>query len=212
MQSSFTVLTHPTRYRFYLAANTFTVNFSDAIFRISTYLDNEKTRTENKTTKRYVVLCIVSTLMKNFRVYSNEKILPEATRLRLFEQPLDDLLINTTNINFYDGESVSRSTKRMKIIMEDESEYDRRIDLVVKSKENEEQYDLCSNEFKKTVDNGKNVYLELLKADEKYKFVEVSNDIVDNCMTPPRNNVDHVKVILSPSKDSKRRKSVIPES
>lgn len=51
---------------------------------------------------------------------------------------------------FYDGETVSRSTKRMKILTEDESEYGRWIDLIVKSKEAEEQYDLCSNEFKKT--------------------------------------------------------------
>lgn len=67
----------------------------------------------------------------------------------MFEQLLDDLLMDTTSISFYDGEVMSQSTKRMKIITENESEYDRRIDLIVKSKEAEEQYDLCSNEFKK---------------------------------------------------------------
>ena len=63
----------------------------------------------------------------------------------MFSQLLDDLLMNDTSITFYDGETVSRSTKRMKLLTEDESEYGRRIDLIVKSKEAEEQYDLCSN-------------------------------------------------------------------
>ncbi|CAO3680292.1 unnamed protein product [Rhizopus stolonifer] len=124
--------------------------FSEDIFRILVYLDNEKAKITNKTSEKYAVLCIVSFMVKSFKVYNNEKTLSKVTHLRMFEQLLDDLLMDTTSINFYDGEVMSRSTKRMKIVTENESEYGCRIDLIVKSKEAEEQYDLCSNEFKKT--------------------------------------------------------------
>jgi hypothetical protein len=72
--------------------------------------------------------------------------LSEATHLRMFCQLLDDLLMTETSITFYDGETASKSTKRMKILTEDESDYGRRIDLIVKSKEAENQYDLFSND------------------------------------------------------------------
>ena len=68
--------------------------------------------------------------------------------VRMFTQLLDDLLINNTSIS--DGETVSKFTKRMKIVTEDESDYGRRIDLIVKSKKAEEQYNLSSNEFKQS--------------------------------------------------------------
>jgi hypothetical protein len=208
--------------------------------------------------------------------------------------------MTTTNISFYDGETMSRSTKRMKTIIEDESEHGRRIDMIVKSKEAEEQYELCSNEFKKsgvshdtlihqqsknlrinacimndinlllsntdtrtnyfdftgrqsyisqlfsfegcyvaykvgsfvipknlmqldqfrfslinlynwkkcTVDNSNNVLLALSKEEEEYGLVEVSNDIVNYRLSPPRDSVKHVQVHFSPSKDSKRTRAV----
>lgn len=79
-------------------------------------------------------------------------------------------------ITFYDRETVSRSTKRMKILTEDESENGRRIDLILKSKEAEDQYDLCSNEFKKT-----NVSIDVL-AHQQSKSLRInaciSNDFI----------------------------------
>ncbi|KAG1080977.1 hypothetical protein G6F42_023131 [Rhizopus arrhizus] len=123
--------------------------FDESITRTSVYLDNEKAKITNKESERYMILCIINSLVKSFKVYKKEENLSEATYIRMFSQLLDDLLMNDTSITFYNGETVSRSTKRMKTIMEDESEYGRRIDLIVKSKEAEEQYDLCSNEFKK---------------------------------------------------------------
>lgn len=220
----------------------------------------------------------------------------------MFSQLLDDLLMNDTSITFYDGETVSRSTKRMKILTEDESEYGRRIDLIVKSKEAEEQYDLCSNEFKKTnvpidvlthqqsknlrinacisndinllfgntntrinyfdfsgrqayvsqlfnfdgcsvaykvgsftipkdligleqfrfslitlynwkkctIDNGRKVIVQLSKSEEDYGLIDVSNDILDyRSSPPPRNTVNHVSVLFSPSKGQKRTRSTV---
>lgn len=53
----------------------------------------------------------------------DEQNLSEVTHVRMFTQLLDDLLMNDTSINFYDGETVSRSAKRMKILTGDESEY-----------------------------------------------------------------------------------------
>ncbi|KAI9333633.1 hypothetical protein BD770DRAFT_26945 [Pilaira anomala] len=93
----------------------------------------------------------------------------------MFSQLLDDLLMNDASITFYDGETVSQSTKRMKILTEDESEYGRRIDLIVKSKEAEEQYDLCSNKFKKT-----NVSIDVLTHQQSKNLrinACISNDI-----------------------------------
>lgn len=87
--------------------------------------------------------------VKIFKVYSNERKLSDATHVRMFTQTLDDTLMDETSLAFYDGETVSRSTKRMKLMNEDQCEYDWRFDLIVKSREDEEQYDLCSNEFKK---------------------------------------------------------------
>ena len=219
----------------------------------------------------------------------------------MFMQLLDDLLMNDTSISFYDGETISRATKRMKIITENELEYGRRSDLIVKNKEAEEQYDLSSNEFKKTgmshdiltrqqsknlrinaciindinlllgnansrinyfdfsgrqsyisqlfsfdgcfvaykvgsftipknlmqlnqfrfslialyrwkkctIDNSKKVLFEILKAEDDYGLVEVSNDIVNYRLSPPRDNVNHVQVVFSPSKGSKRTISVL---
>ncbi|CAO3625364.1 unnamed protein product [Mucor hiemalis] len=92
---------------------------------------------------------LINKVVKSFKVYSNESKLSEATHVRMFTQILDELLMDETSLAFYDGETVSQSTKRMKLMNEDQCEYGRRIDLIDKSREDEEQYDLCSNEFKK---------------------------------------------------------------
>lgn len=108
-------------------------------------------------------------------MYKNENNLSESTHVRMFCQLLDDLLMNDTTIAFYDGETVSQATKRMKILTEDETEYGRRIDLIVKSQEAEEQYDLCSNEFKKT-----NVSIDVLTHQQSKNMrinACISNDI-----------------------------------
>ncbi|KAI9032856.1 hypothetical protein CLU79DRAFT_693330, partial [Phycomyces nitens] len=87
--------------------------------------------------------------VKCFKAYKNEQKISEATHLRQFLRLLEDLM-QDTNINFYDGETVSRLTKRTKILTEDESEYGRQIGLIVRCKEAKGQYDICPNEFKKT--------------------------------------------------------------
>ncbi|KAI9365278.1 hypothetical protein BD770DRAFT_406513 [Pilaira anomala] len=60
-------------------------------------------------------------------------LLSEATHLRKFSQLLDGLMTNSTSIIFYNPEAVSSSTKRMKIFTEDDTDYGRRIDLIVRN-------------------------------------------------------------------------------
>ncbi|KAG2207220.1 hypothetical protein INT47_012273, partial [Mucor saturninus] len=87
--------------------------------------------------------------VESFKIYNNEKNLLEATYLRKFEEKLDKLLLSCTILTYTDGEGVCQSTRRMQTMTESNSEYGRRTDLLIKSTNSEECYDISSNEFKK---------------------------------------------------------------
>jgi hypothetical protein len=61
-------------------------------------------------------------------------------------------------IEVYDGETVSNATRRMFITKGDEVDYGRRIDLIIKTKDGDPQYELAANEFKRS-----NVSNDILK-------------------------------------------------
>jgi hypothetical protein len=88
--------------------------------------------------------------VKSFKTYTNESKVSEATYLRKFAQVLEHLLETTTLIEIYDGETVSNVTRRMLITKGEEVDYGRRIDLIVKTKDGEQQYELAANEFKRS--------------------------------------------------------------
>lgn len=112
------------------------------------FLDTEKASLTNKRSERYEILCIV-TFVRGFKEYQNEAVMSEASHLRMFVSLPNDLLMTTKSISLHDGEMVSRATQRMKIMTGEDNNYDGRIDLIVRSKQEEQQYKLCSNEFKK---------------------------------------------------------------
>lgn len=73
-------------------------------------------------------------VLNSFKVYGNEKTLSEATDLRMFTKFLDELTMKDTNISFCGRKTILKSTKRMKMVTEQESVYGCRTDLIVKAK------------------------------------------------------------------------------
>lgn len=120
------------------------------VFGLMQYLDEERSKTKDKLCDKYTILSIITTIVQSFKIYNNENMFLEATYLRKFEEILDKLLFSCSSLTYVEGEGVCQSTRRMEILTESESEYGRRIDLLIKSTNLEEQYDICSNEFKKS--------------------------------------------------------------
>jgi hypothetical protein len=60
-----------------------------------------------------------------------------------------------------------------------------------------------------TIDNARKVNVQLSKSEEDYGLVDISNDIPDDRSSPPRNTVNIVSAVFSPSKGKKKEQALL---
>ncbi|CAO3669998.1 unnamed protein product [Rhizopus stolonifer] len=131
-----------------LKLDTITTTNTDTLH---TMIDELKHKESDKHSSNYQVLNAVEMVVKNLRFWSNASPKSELTYLRKFEGLLE-VIMDDTELMLSDGESVCISTRDSLRSMLEESEnteYGRRIDLLVRCAHSETTVELCSIEFKR---------------------------------------------------------------
>ncbi|KAI9267001.1 hypothetical protein BY458DRAFT_512449 [Sporodiniella umbellata] len=119
--------------------------------KLHTLIDELKYKESNKRSPKYQLLNVVEIIVRGFRFWKGDSPKSELAYLRKFEELLD-VILDDTELNLSDGESVCVSTRDSlcSIMEEDElAEFGRRVDLIVNCSRLGVIVELCSIEFKR---------------------------------------------------------------